>query len=69
MLDKVAQRQFYILIMSREKVKEEKLGPKNGAEFTIRTWHEYLCEVDKGLQHPISVDHEIPFNISTVLIE
>jgi hypothetical protein len=54
--------------MSRVKVKEEVLGPlvAKGPQFIVRTWNCYLAEGDA---EPLTVEYEIPFNISTVLIE
>jgi hypothetical protein len=54
--------------MSRIKVKEETLGPliAGGAEFVFQTWHDYLQEADA---EPIAIEHELPFNSFTSLIE
>jgi hypothetical protein len=59
---------FSILSMSRRKVKEDILGPlaQGGAHFTIQTWNCYLNEGDAD---PVTIEHELPFNVSTRLIE
>ena len=54
--------------MSRVKVKEDVIGPlvEGGPQFNCQTWHDYLCEGDAD---PLAVEHEIPFNSFTPLIE
>ncbi|KAL4532977.1 hypothetical protein Ndes2526B_g08534 [Nannochloris sp. 'desiccata'] len=54
--------------MSRKKVKEDILGPlaQGGAQFTIQTWH---CYLSAGDADPVTIEHELPFNISTCSIE